>query len=90
MGHPLHGNGGAIQPPSGGCVLKPTINTSVIADFVQPPSGGCVLKQLGNGKRPKLGAQPPSGGCVLKLLHELHVSAICYPAAFGRLCVETP
>ena len=32
------------QPPSGGCVLKPTMaNASVDADL-QPPSGGCVLK----------------------------------------------
>ena len=35
-----------MQPPSGGCVLKPTMaNASVDADL-QPPSGGCVLKRL--------------------------------------------
>ena len=57
----------------------------------QPPSGGCVLKlhistTLGEFHHP----QPPSGGCVLKLgntwLSVLHL----VPAAFGRLCVETP
>ncbi len=55
----------------------------------QPPSGGCVLKhktcefsKLPNG-------QPPSGGCVLKLKLLYNFSGFNYPAAFGRLCVET-
>ena len=45
--HNLMGSfGGMKQPPSGGCVLKPTMaNASVDADL-QPPSGGCVLKRL--------------------------------------------
>ncbi|MGN6955965.1 hypothetical protein ACTHT3_19355, partial [Neisseria sp. P0015.S004] len=33
--------------------------------------------------------QPPSGGCVLKLLLVLLVQNHQFPAAFGRLCVET-
>ena len=32
------------QPPSGGCVLKPTDSQETNADSLQPPSGGCVLK----------------------------------------------
>ena len=33
------------QPPSGGCVLKPSAATPGKAWAKQPPSGGCVLKQ---------------------------------------------
>ena len=33
------------QPPSGGCVLKPSGFRSGIPSGFQPPSGGCVLKQ---------------------------------------------
>ena len=36
---------GAIQPPSGGCVLKPKSGDEPVLDGPQPPSGGCVLKQ---------------------------------------------
>ena len=32
------------QPPSGGCVLKPTFASIRLASVFQPPSGGCVLK----------------------------------------------
>ena len=34
-------------------------------------------------------AQPPSGGCVLKHKTPLGVRMRYFPAAFGRLCVET-
>ena len=33
--------------------------------------------------------QPPSGGCVLKLSFKNNYRAWKWPAAFGRLCVET-
>ena len=33
--------------------------------------------------------QPPSGGCVLKRYAPTTATASAYPAAFGRLCVET-
>ena len=33
--------------------------------------------------------QPPSGGCVLKLTLIEGFKWLKYPAAFGRLCVET-
>ena len=56
---------------------------------VQPPSGGCVLKQkLDVGFDVNL-YQPPSGGCVLKLKRIAVAFCDGYPAAFGRLCVET-
>ena len=57
--------------------------------YSQPPSGGCVLKP------PLLKAalehidQPPSGGCVLKLIQLAYKLLLSFPAAFGRLCVET-
>ena len=35
-----------IQPPSGGCVLKPDGATIAPELTVQPPSGGCVLKPV--------------------------------------------
>ena len=35
-------------------------------------------------------SQPPSGGCVLKLKPVLRLTEYQEPAAFGRLCVETP
>ena len=33
--------------------------------------------------------QPPSGGCVLKPIVVGILAYLGYPAAFGRLCVET-
>ena len=35
-------------------------------------------------------SQPPSGGCVLKRLTYRQLIDRADPAAFGRLCVETP
>ena len=35
---------GRVQPPSGGCVLKPDDSTVDGKVVRQPPSGGCVLK----------------------------------------------
>ena len=34
----------AIQPPSGGCVLKQDGSLKQVVFDGQPPSGGCVLK----------------------------------------------
>ena len=34
----------AFQPPSGGCVLKLEVFSTIIRLPLQPPSGGCVLK----------------------------------------------
>ena len=59
------------------------------AQNAQPPSGGCVLKHIEQGRGAGFARQPPSGGCVLK--HGLVRRTIIrrWPAAFGRLCVET-
>ena len=55
----------------------------------QPPSGGCVLKHFCAFLPVFFSGQPPSGGCVLKQQPPLANCAICGPAAFRRLCVET-
>ena len=34
----------AVQPPLGGCVLKPAAKTTAANLDSQPPLGGCVLK----------------------------------------------
>ena len=56
----------------------------------QPPSGGCVLKPNVDRKTDLYRRQPPSGGCVLKRLPETIQICVVPPAAFRRLCVETP
>ena len=58
--------------------------------FIQPPSGGCVLKRIGFCRLGLSSPQPPSGGCVLKQNDAVFAVAVVTPAAFGRLCVETP
>ena len=55
----------------------------------QPPSGGCVLKLLEASEQSRVECQPPSGGCVLKPTEDKPAYSGKYPAAFGRLCVET-
>ncbi len=59
-------------------------------DGGQPPSGGCVLKLRNRHTRNRPQSQPPSGGCVLKHKTPLGVRMRYFPAAFRRLCVETP
>ena len=56
-----------LQPPSGGCVLKPPVcEQRTHHHRWQPPSGGCVLKLFEIGHFVSHLVQPPSGGCVLK------------------------
>ena len=71
----------AIQPPSGGCVLKPDRTRKTAAHQPQPPSGGCVLKRAKATVNLIWKHQPPSGGCVLKL---------CPIAAGFRLDCQPP
>ena len=59
------------QPPSGGCVLKPTGAFEARSNYNQPPSGGCVLKPRVCVTENFVMFQPPSGGCVLKLAFDL-------------------
>ena len=83
-------NGFISQPPSGGCVLKPVKSRLFGRRQTQPPSGGCVLKLRGRFAAYPTHPQPPSGGCVLKRPFIIAIAWISAPAAFGRLCVETP
>ena len=79
-----------VQPPSGGCVLKPIATQHHDIAHVQPPSGGCVLKRSVLAVSAITIAAPAAFGrlCVetSKTLYSLPLPA---PAAFGRLCVET-
>ena len=79
-----------FQPPSGGCVLKLCRPVYFHYERIQPPSGGCVLKRVCRPGILKTRIQPPSGGCVLKLYLSVVHSDRSNPAAFRRLCVETP
>ena len=79
------------QPPSGGCVLKPTINDTFTVKGVAAAFGRlCVETSVNTGNAPKILPQPPSGGCVLKRLRAQCLDHHLRAAAFGRLCVETP
>ena len=49
-----------------------------------------MLKQVNALQCPFFFIQPPSGGCVLKLGGLHHGGKCLRPAAFRRLCVETP
>ena len=78
------------QPPSGGCVLKPSeeiarnllINAAAFGRL-------CVETSLLMAEAVIIPVQPPSGGCVLKPVDALITNFHLPAAAFGRLCVET-
>ena len=78
-----------VQPPSGGCVLKPHWVCLLLYMQNQPPSGGCVLKRFWSKWAMAHKFQPPSGGCVLKPCLNSNNCIETEPAAFRRLCVET-
>ena len=81
-----------IGPAAFGRLCVETDCLCSVGHFVlyQPPSGGCVLKQPKNSTICCKIVQPPSGGCVLKLVVLVMLLSTLLPAAFGRLCVETP
>ena len=78
------------QPPLGGCVLKPLWARCRCWQKIQPPLGGCVLKPLPPPLPLPTQPQPPLGGCVLKPHGVIFNVPYMRPAAFRRLCVETP
>ena len=67
------------QPPSGGCVLKPSKAAFMLACRFQPPSGGCVLKLFQTDNYRLYYPQPPSGGCVLK--HDRKLQLVVFEVA---------
>ena len=70
-------------------MLKPNPKKLTYLLNLQPPSGGCVLKLCHYLSLFSRFCQPPSGGCVLKRYGGRLAVIKTYPAAFGRLCVET-
>ena len=57
-----------MQPPSGGCVLKPDGFGGKEPRFTAATFGWlCVETPIGDVWTKTYGWQPPSGGCVLKL-----------------------
>ena len=71
------------------CVETHIKNISITTKRTQPPSGGCVLKPFLPRHSHHTLNQPPSGGCVLKQCLACSSNRGGWPAAFGRLCVET-
>ena len=71
-------------------MLKRAVLASRCPSWGQPPSGGCVLKPCLVWFGYYYVGQPPSGGCVLKPESYAHQYFENGPAAFRRLCVETP
>ena len=77
-----------MQPPSGGCVLKLSVNRLNLRVCLQPPSGGCVLKLIRFWSIPnKIPAA--FGRLCVETFPRLRLYLIPSAAAFGRLCVET-
>ena len=79
------------QPPSGGCVLKPS-DQALQRRGYDPAAFRRLCVETGDWLRkiPAEHSQPPSGGCVLKHAETGGNSVHTFPAAFRRLCVETP
>ena len=88
---PMTGGSPAVGSPAafGRLCVETEYGNSIIRMVSQPPSGGCVLKRSVGHYQYKWLTQPPSGGCVLKQRHLRINVGVCFPAAFGRLCVET-
>ena len=79
-----------LRPAAFGRLCVETSNKIVqYGALTQPPSGGCVLKLINQPSMTSLLPQPPSGGCVLKPSASCAICRASFPAAFGRLCVET-
>ena len=78
-----------VQPPSGGCVLKPRLAVIPLKLGFQPPSGGCVLKQLDFYFDSGLSVPAAFGRLCVETGHAVDWGKDVQPAAFGRLCVET-
>ena len=79
----------ARQPPSGGCVLKPTINHGTDRNRKAATFGWLCVETTALTAYSKMCQQPPSGGCVLKLLNHRKQVKSDGAATFGWLCVET-
>ena len=63
------------QPPSGGCVLKPSLRFCVSESCDAAAFGRLCVETYQFFNIVNLLKQPPSGGCVLKHINVLHVTA---------------
>ena len=80
----------AVQPPSGGCVLKPFSGDGQAAASRAAAFGRLCVETPQRAVEVRATVrQPPSGGCVLKRLAPRTLFRAWIAAAFGRLCVET-
>ena len=77
-----------VQPPSGGCVLKPTRFLPASYLLPQPPSGGCVLKLMICVNYNRF-ISAAFGRLCVETAPKNKTALKIKPAAFGRLCVET-
>ena len=77
------------QPPSGGCVLKPSIGSITVNIGLQPPSGGCVLKLSWRICSGRGGLPAAFRRLCVETSPPFDHSIKPPPAAFRRLCVET-
>ena len=72
------------QPPSGGCVLKQTIEDYSKETNPQPPSGGCVLKQINSTwNSGKLNAATFGWLCVETELYGISTAIAAQPPSGG-------
>ena len=78
-----------VQPPSGGCVLKPPCLIFQTAFNTQPPSGGCVLKRWSHCLPTGRGRPAAFRRLCVETADTAKVGDVTWPAAFRRLCVET-
>jgi len=77
------------QPPSGGCVLKPSDTVVKTSKIAAATFGWLCVETTALTAYSKMCQQPPSGGCVLKLLNHRKQVKSDGAATFGWLCVET-
>ena len=81
----------ALQPPSGGCVLKPT-DSPKVAELMDPAAFGRLCVETAVPLLSRLyPVQPPSGGCVLKQLHHPFNQFVkCQPPSGGCVLKQSP
>ena len=78
-----------VQPPSGGCVLKPN-NYDLTKGMTYPAAFGRLCVETNKIASAQTGFDPAAFGrlCVETFYKKRELN-MKFPAAFGRLCVET-
>ena len=78
-----------MQPPSGGCVLKPRLKDYLAKYNLQPPSGGCVLKRDDYVDEMVRKSAATFGWLCVETINSNRPVIFWRAATFGWLCVET-